>query len=178
MNIINTNFKDLFLIEHNLFFDDRGSFGIINENEVLNKSVSYEVYFCQDNIVRSNFNVLRGLHFQMPPYSQSKLVTVIDGEILDVAVDIRKESINYGKYFSHILNSDSNLSLFIPKGFAHGYLVRSSHATIHYKVDQLYNKNSEVGIPFNDDFLNIDWGIDKKTAILSEKDKNHPNFDW
>ena len=178
MNIINTDFKDLFLIEHKLFLDDRGSFGIINENEVLNKSVSYKVCFCQDNIVRSNFNVLRGLHFQMPPYSQSKLITVIDGEILDVAVDVRKESGNYGKYFSCILNSESNLSIFIPKGFAHGYLVRSNYATIHYKVDQLYHKSSEVGIPFDDKSLNIDWGIDKKTAILSEKDKNHKNFDW
>ena len=172
-----TNFEDLFLVKHDHFTDSRGSFKIINQNDILNEFVSYKVCFCQDNIVNSKQGVLRGLHFQEQPYSQSKLISVIDGEILDVAVDIRKNSSTYGKYFSHILNSNSNFSLFIPKGFAHGYLVRSSFATIHYKVDQYYNKSSEAGIPFNDKFLNIDWGIDENTLVLSEKDKNLKNFD-
>ena len=120
-----TGFKDLFIIKHNVYVDDRGYFKEKFKKEKIENLINSSLEFCQENSVKSYLNVLRGLHFQKQPYSQSKLVSVSLGKILDVAVDIRKDSENYGKYFSYVLSSDKHESLFIPKGFAHGYLTLS-----------------------------------------------------
>ena len=123
-------------------------------------------------------HVLRGLHFQNEPFAQSKLVSVQVGKILDVAVDIRKDSETYGKYFSYILSSEIHESVFIPKGFAHGYLTLSRTAVVDYLVDNYYNKSEEDGISFEDEFLNINWGIKTSKIICSKKDKELKPYRW
>ena len=137
-----------------------------------------KVYFLQDNIVNSAKNVLRGLHYQFNPFAQSKLISVIKGEIFDVVVDIRNNSSTYGQFFSINLSSENNLSLFVPNGFAHGYLSLTSETIVHYKVDNYYNKDFEDGIRYNDSFLNINWGVPIDDLIISDKDKNLPDFKW
>ena len=178
MKINKTNFFDLFIIKHNVYHDDRGFFKETFLKESLDDILSYKFKLCQENIVRSKKNVLRGLHYQIHPHSQSKLISVEIGKILDVAVDIRKDSKTYGKYFSHIIDANNHESLFIPRGFAHGYLTISDFAIINYRVDSYYNAGMEVGIPFDDNFLKIDWGLDKNKLIISKKDKNHKPFKW
>jgi len=178
MRLVKTQFKDLVIICHNLFSDERGSFKEIYKKQKLESFLGYEIDFCQENSVVSKLNVLRGLHFQNKPFMQSKLISVSDGKILDVAVDIRKKSITYGKYYSMVLSSEQNESLFIPAGFAHGYLTLSKKATINYKVDNYYNPAMERGIPFNDPHLNIDWGIKQSEMIISSKDRNQKSFEW
>ena len=178
MKLIKTHFKDLILIKHKFIPDNRGHFKEILNLEALEDCLSYKLNFCQENSVKSNLNVLRGLHFQHEPYAQSKLISVSVGEILDVAVDIRKESDSYGKYFSHVLSSENHESLFIPKGFAHGYLTLSDYALINYKVDNIFKPNMESGIFYNDKHLKINWGVDHSKLIISEKDKNLKNFIW
>ena len=178
MNFINTNFKDLFLIKHKIFEDDRGFFKEKFKKNQLEKFLGREVNFCQENSVESNLYTLRGLHFQEDKFAQSKLISISVGKILDIAVDIRAESKTYGKYFSHILCSDNHESIFIPRGFAHGYLTLSDTAIINYQVDNYYNSKMESGIPFDDNFLNIDWGIDPCKFILSNKDKKYKDFQW
>ena len=178
MKLIKTDFNGLTIIKHNVFTDNRGCFKEKFKKEKLNKTINYNVEFCQENSVISYRNVLRGLHFQKEPHSQSKLVSVSFGKILDVAVDIRKDSENYGKYFSYVLSSENHESLFIPRGFAHGYLTLSDSAIINYQVDNYYNPEAEDGIPYDDQFLNIDWGIQESKIIISEKDKNIKPFRW
>lgn len=178
MKFIKTDFKDLIIIKHNIYKDDRGYFKETFKKEKLEKIINYKVNFCQVNTVKSHLNVLRGLHFQKEPFAQSKLVSVGIGKILDIAVDIRKDSSTYGKYFSYILSSNNHESLFIPKGFAHGYLTLSDLAIINYQVDNYYNPNTEGGVPYNDNFLKINWGIDKREVIISNKDRNQDNFKW
>ena len=178
MKLIKTDFDGLTIIKHNIFVDNRGYFKEKFIKEELKKIISYKEEFCQENSVKSYKNVLRGLHFQKEPYSQSKLVSVSFGKILDVVVDIRKDSDNYGKYFSCVLSSQNHESLFIPRGFAHGYLTLSDSAIINYQVDNYYNPEAEDGIPYNDEFLNIDWGIQMSKIIISEKDKNIKPFIW
>jgi len=178
MKLITTDFKDLTIIKHNVFNDQRGSFKEKFKKENLERFINSKINFCQENCVKSYLNVLRGLHFQKEPYAQSKLVSVSAGSILDVVVDIRKASETYGKYFSYILSSDNNESLFIPKGFAHGYLTLTDFAIINYQVDNYYNSNAEGLISYNDDFLKIDWGIQKDKLIISEKDSAHNTFEW
>ena len=178
MKLIKTELKDLTIIKHNVFFDERGCFKEIFVKEKLEKFINKKINFCQQNCVKSNLNVLRGLHFQREPFEQSKLVSVEQGKILDVVVDIRKDSQTYGRYLSYILSSEKHESIFIPRGFAHGYLTLSKTATINYLVDNYYNKSFEDGISFNDHFLNIDWGIDLDKIICSEKDKNYKTFEW
>ena len=178
MKLIKTKFKDLIIIKHSMFFDRRGSFKEVFKKEKLEGLINKKIDFCQQNSVTSNLNVLRGLHFQKEPFAQSKLVTVEQGEILDVAVDMRNDSLTYGKYFSYILSSEKHESLFIPKGFAHGYLTLSKTAVINYLVDNYYNKSKEGGISFKDEFLNIDWGVEESKLLYSEKDKNFKNFNW
>ncbi len=156
MNIEKTEFKDLLIINHDVYRDYRGVFKEIYRNNLLEENLDYSIDFCQENSVRSSFMVLRGLHYQDNPYAQSKLVSVVQGKILDIAVDIRKNSTTYGKYFSFVLESDSNKSIFIPKGFAHGYLTLSDMADVNYKVDNYYNRRYEKGISFKDKFLKID----------------------
>ncbi len=173
-----TDFNGLFLISHKLFKDERGSFKeVFRKNEIENK-LNYKINFCQENIVESKINVLRGLHFQKEPYAQSKLISVLRGSILDVAVDIRRNHKTFGKYFSYVLDANNNESLFIPRGFAHGYLALSESVLIKYSVDNFYNPNMEYGIPYNDNFLNIDWGIKQGEMIISDKDKSYNSFQW
>ena len=178
MKFITTDFKDLIIIKHNVFNDERGFFKEKLKKESLERFINSNINFCQENCVKSYLNVLRGLHFQEEPYAQSKLVSVSIGSILDVVVDIRKASDTYGKYFSYILSSDNNESLFIPKGFAHGYLTLTDFAIINYQVDNYYNPDAEGLISYDDNFLKIDWGIQKDKLIISEKDRAHNTFEW
>ena len=130
----------------------------------------------QDNQARSTYGVLRGLHYQVAPYTQAKLVRVIQGEVLDVAVDIRKDSPTYGEWYSILLSAENKKQLFVPRGFAHGYVVLSETAEFFYKCDNFYSKENEGAIIYNDSTLNIDWQIDLDKVILSEKDKINPPF--
>ena len=178
MNLTKTTFKDLFIIKHNIHVDERGYFKEIFLKEKLENLINYSLEFCQENSVKSHLNVLRGLHFQKEPVAQSKLISVSVGKILDVAVDLRKDSENFGKYFSYVLSSEKHESLFIPKGFAHGYLTLSDTAIINYQVDNYYNPEAEEGIAYDDDYLKIDWGIKKSKIIISKKDQNFKPFKW
>jgi len=167
MKINKTLIEDLLIIEPQLFKDDRGFFYESYNKNNLDKVVN--VVFVQDNESKSNKGVIRGLHFQTPPYAQTKLIRCISGSILDVAVDLRKNSKTYGKSFSVELSSENNKQLFVPKGFAHGFQVISDEAIVNYKVDNFYNPKSDSGIIWNDKDLSIDWSLDLK-PILSEKD--------
>ena len=178
MKLVKTNFDQLIIIKHKIFSDERGFFKEIFKKNDLERILGYNIDFCQENSVNSYKNVLRGLHFQKKPFSQSKLISVSAGKIFDVVVDIRKNSKTYGQYFSKVLSAEKNESLFIPSGFAHGYLTLSENATINYKVDNYYNKNMEDGISFDDEYLNIDWGLDKNKMILSKKDRNQKSYSW
>ena len=178
MRFIKTKFKDLLIIKHNIFTDYRGYFKETFKKEELEKLFNKKINFCQQNSVKSNKNVLRGLHFQKDPYGQSKLITVEQGKILDIAVDIRKDSETYGKYFSYTLSHENHESLFIPKGFAHGYLTISETVLINYTVDNYYSPNNEIGISYDDTFLKIDWGVDHNRLIISKKDQKYKPFKW
>ena len=178
MKFKQTGFQGLILIYQKLNFDNRGSFKETFRKDKLEELVNYKIDFCQENSVNSKNNVLRGLHFQLEPFSQSKLITVSKGKIFDVAVDIRKDSATYGKYFSYILSASNQESLFIPKGFAHGYFSLSDDVSISYLVDNYYNPKMESGISYRDDFLNIEWPFDDDDIIISEKDKKLNSFKW
>lgn len=178
MKFETTKFEDLIIIKHNVFFDDRGFFKESYKNLLNDKLSISKNGFCQENIVKSKKNVLRGLHYQTGKYAQSKLITVNHGKILDIAVDLRKKSKTYGKYFSYILSSEIHESLFIPKDFAHGYLTLSSEAVVVYKVDNYYTPEMEKRISYNDKFLNIDWGVSKSNLIISKKDKKLNDYSW
>ena len=176
MRFIKTNFKDLFIIKHNLYSDDRGYFKETFKKEKLEKLFDKKINFCQQNSVKSTKNVLRGLHYQKDPFAQSKLINIEYGKILDIAVDIRKDSETYGKYFSYILSHENHESLFIPKGFAHGYLTISETVLINYTVDNYYSPKNDLGINSLDSnlSLNLDQYVDK--IKRSKKDKNFPNL--
>ena len=178
MKLTKTIFKDLIIINHNIHVDNRGYFKEKFKKEKLENLINYSLEFCQENSVKSYLNVLRGLHFQKQPFSQSKLVSVSLGKILDVAVDIRKDSKTFGRYYSCILSSENHNMIFIPKGFAHGYLTLSNYAVVDYKVDEFYNSSNQSGIRYDDNHLNINWGINQKEVILSERDFNLKPFDW
>ena len=135
-----------------------------------------DINFCQDNLVKSKYSCLRGLHFQFEPKAQSKLITVIKGEIQDVAVDLRKSSSTFGKYFSIILSESDLKQLFIPKGFAHGFLTLSKDSIVHYKVDNFYTPHCQSSIAFNDKHIGIDWSINEKEIFTSDNDRNNSNF--
>jgi dTDP-4-dehydrorhamnose 3,5-epimerase len=165
MKINKTFIEDLLIIEPQLFKDDRGFF-----YESYNKNnLDINIVFVQDNESKSYKGVIRGLHFQVPPFEQTKLVRCVSGNILDVAVDLRTNSKTYGKSFSIELSSENNKQLFVPKGFAHGFQVLSETAIVNYKVDNFYNPKSDSGIIWNDKDLSIDWNLDLK-PILSDKD--------
>ena len=165
MKINKTFIEDLLIIEPQLFKDERGFF-----YESYNKNnLDINIVFVQDNESKSYKGVIRGLHFQTPPFEQTKLVRCVSGNILDVAVDLRTNSKTYGKSFSIELSSENNKQLFIPKGFAHGFQVLSETAIVNYKVDNFYNPKSDSGIIWNDKDLSIDWNLDLK-PILSKKD--------
>ncbi len=172
--ILPTIFEDVKFFELKSFNDNRGSF-----KEVYNKEVSLMlegIDFIQDNESVSNYGVLRGLHYQKSPYQQSKLIRVSLGEIQDVIVDLRKKSDTYGKWESYHITDKNNRVLFVPKGFAHGFLVLSKKAVVTYKVDNCYNKNFESGFNYNDSDLNIKWDIDEKEIIINDKDLSYPKF--
>lgn len=169
MSFTNTKILDLKVFEPRVFKDDRGYFfESYNENLFLENNIN--IKFVQDNQSKSSYGVLRGLHFQVEPYAQTKLVRVLEGKILDVAVDIRESSKTYGNWFSIELSSDNFKQLLIPKGFAHGFVVLSQTAIVSYKCDNFYMPDFEGGIRYDDPFLNIDWKIDKSQVILSSKD--------
>ena len=165
MKINKTFIEDLLIIEPQLFKDERGFF-----YESYNKNnLDINIVFVQDNESKSYKGVIRGLHFQAPPFEQTKLVRCVSGNILDVAVDLRTNSKTYGKSFSIELSSENNRQLFVPKGFAHGFQVLSEIAIVNYKVDKYYNPDSDSGLIWNDKDLSIDWNLDLK-PILSKKD--------
>lgn len=175
MNVIPTPILDLYVIEPRVYRDERGYFmEHFNAEKFNNKGLVS--LFVQDNQTKSSYGVIRGLHYQLAPYAQTKLVRVIEGKIFDVAVDIRKDSPTFGHYYGIELSSDNFLQLFIPKGFAHGYSVLSEEAIVHYKCDTFYNPNSEKGILYSDASLAIDWHLTPEDSVVSPKDKMWPVF--
>ena len=175
MKIIETGIKDLVIIEPRIYKDDRGFF-FESYNKQKFKEVGITADFVQDNQSKSVYGVIRGLHYQLSPYSQAKLVSVIHGKVLDVAVDLRKDSPTFGQSFSVELSAENKNYFFIPRGFAHGFSVLTETATFFYKCDNLYNKDSEAGIKFDDLNLNIDWQTPKDKQIISDKDLIAPSF--
>ncbi|MCL4156871.1 UNVERIFIED_CONTAM: hypothetical protein GTU68_044835 [Idotea baltica] len=172
MKIEKTFIKDLLIITPPIFSDDRGYFSESYNKKSVENLITDE--FKQDNESLSHKGVLRGLHFQSPPHAQAKLVRVITGSVLDVVVDLRKDSATYGKHFKQILSSKNKIQLYVPKGFAHGFLVLEDDTIFSYKCSDYYKKESEKAILWNDKTLNIDWKI--KTPIISEKDKIAEKF--
>lgn len=166
--------SDVILCEPNLLRDSRGYFVETFRRDILEDTVKYKINFVQDNESKSTKGVLRGLHYQIYPYAQSKLVRVIEGSVLDVVVDLRKSSQTFGKHLSIVLSSENNFQLFIPRGFAHGFVVLSDEAIFSYKVDNYYSKEHERGILYNDKNLAINWQLPFQKLKLSEKDKNYP----
>lgn len=175
MTIETTPIQDLVIIIPTVFEDERGYF-MESYNQQKLAELGITIDFVQDNQSFSKQGTLRGLHYQNPPFAQTKLIRVLEGEIVDVAVDLRKDSPTYGQHFAIKLSAENKKQFLIPHGFAHGFSVISETATVLYKCDQFYNKTSEGGIRFDDPILNIDWGIDLNTAIVSEKDLELPNF--
>ena len=175
MKVIKTDIEGVVIIEPQLFGDSRGYFMESYSERDFARLVA-PVRFVQDNESRSRYGVVRGLHYQREPYSQSKLVRCLEGRVLDVAVDIRPESPTYGKYVSVELSADNHRQLFIPKGFAHGFAVLSEEALFAYKCDEFYHPEAECGIAWDDPTLSIDWGLPKEDIILSEKDKGYNNL--
>lgn len=173
MEVIQTNIKGVVIIEPRLFKDDRGYFFESYSERDFNKQVG-EIHFVQDNESKSSYGVMRGLHFQRPPFTQSKLVRCVKGAVLDVAVDIRKGSPTYGQHVAVELTEDNHRQFLIPKGFAHGFAVLSPEAIFQYKCDNFYHPESDGGISILDTSLGIDWRIPTDHAILSEKDTKHP----
>lgn len=175
MEIVKTSIEGLLIIQPKVFEDERGYF-MESYKESFIKENFPDIHFIQDNESRSSYGVLRGLHFQKPPFEQTKLVRVVHGEVLDVAVDLRKNSHTYGEWESVILSGENKKQLLIPKGFAHGFVVLSKEAILSYKVDAPYKKEFESGIRFNDKSLNINWKIESKNIKLSTKDNSLPFF--
>lgn len=175
MNYIKTELDGVYIIEPKLFGDNRGYFFESFRQNEFEKNV-FKTTFVQDNESMSTYGVLRGLHYQKPPFSQSKLIKVVKGTILDVSVDMRSYSPTFGKHICVELSEKNHRQLFIPRGFAHGFVVLSQEAVFQYKCDNYYAPQSEGAIIWNDPTLAIDWQISKKDIILSEKDKHHPTF--
>ena len=171
MNLIKGTIDGLVLLEPTIFKDERGYFMESYNQKNINKLFG-NIQFVQDNESESSRGVLRGLHFQKPPLAQAKLVRCLKGEILDVALDLRKKSRTYGLFETNLLSDKNKNKLFIPKGFAHGFIVLSESAIVSYKVDNYYDPDYESGVLWNDKDLNIDWKINANEVILSEKDKN------
>jgi dTDP-4-dehydrorhamnose 3,5-epimerase len=175
MPFFKTDIPGLLVFEPAVFEDSRGYF-FESYNEKIFQENGIDFRWVQDNQSSSNYGVIRGLHYQLPPFAQSKLIRVLKGKILDVAVDIRKGSPTYGKSFTQKLSAKNKKQLFIPAGFAHGFSVLSKKAEVLYKCNGFYNKESEAGIIYNDAELKIDWQIPPELAIISEKDKTLPSL--
>ena len=176
MKIERCALQGLYIIEPTIFEDSRGYFFEAYNQDVFEKECIIKTVFIQDNQSSSSYGVIRGLHYQMQPFAQTKLVRVLEGTILDVAVDIRNGSPTFGQHFSIELSAENKKQIYIPHGFAHGFSVLSSAAVVLYKCDSLYNKKSEAGIKYNDEELRIDWKIENGKAIISEKDQELPSF--
>ncbi|MDA9093259.1 dTDP-4-dehydrorhamnose 3,5-epimerase [Polaribacter sp.] len=173
MKFIKTDISDVYIIEPSVFGDDRGYFLESFNLEKFKENV-YPINFVQDNESKSSKGVLRGLHFQRPPFEQAKLVRCIEGEVIDVAVDIRKNSKTYGNHVAVLLSGENKRQLFVPRGFAHGFLVLSESATFAYKVDNTYAPDFDAGIRWNDKELNIQWGMEDSEVMISTKDAGLP----
>lgn len=173
MNIIKTKIEGVFVIEPKVFGDERGYFFESYNAEEFRKATGLNITFVQDNESKSRYGVLRGLHYQQPPFAQSKLVRVVKGSVLDVAVDIRRGSPTFGRYTTCELTEENHRQFFLPRGMAHGFVVMSEEAVFQYKCDNLYHPESEGAIAWNDPDLNIDWLIPTADIVLSEKDKHH-----
>ncbi|MGB1428741.1 MAG: dTDP-4-dehydrorhamnose 3,5-epimerase [Cycloclasticus sp.] len=176
MQFIKQSIPDVIVIEPMVHGDARGYFTETFRQNLFEKAVGYQVNFLQDNESRSSKGVLRGLHFQLAPFAQSKLVRVIEGCVLDVAVDIRVGSPNFGQHVAIELSADNKRQLFVPRGFAHGFVVLSEAATFVYKVDNYYSPECDRGLAFDDPELGINWCLPKEDLILSEKDRRQPLF--
>ena len=175
MKFIETKISDVIIIEPTVFGDTRGYF-LESYNKKKFEEVVGKTSFIQDNESKSSKGVLRGLHFQKPPFEQAKLVRCIEGEVLDVAVDIRKNSKTYGQHVAVLLSVENKRQLFVPRGFAHGFLVLSDTATFAYKVDNTYAPEFDAGIRWNDKELNIQWGLEESEVLVSAKDAELPFF--
>ncbi|MCR4941225.1 MAG: dTDP-4-dehydrorhamnose 3,5-epimerase [Campylobacter sp.] len=179
MKFVSTQIPDVVICEPVVFGDDRGYFVETFRADKLAEFLGYEIKFCQDNESKSSLGVLRGLHFQLPPYAQTKLVRVIKGRVIDVAVDIRLGSPTFGKFVATELSDQNKRQLLIPRGFAHGFLVLENDSIFAYKVDSYYNKDCDRGIAYDDADIAIDWasfGISKDKLNLSEKDTKQPSL--
>jgi dTDP-4-dehydrorhamnose 3,5-epimerase len=176
MNFIRTNIPDVIIVEPKVHGDDRGYFVETFRADKLEEFLGYKINFCQDNESKSSKGVLRGLHYQLAPAAQTKLVRVIQGSVLDVAVDIRKGSPTFGQYVSVKLTGENKKQLLVPRGFAHGFIVLEDDTTFAYKVDNYYSPENDRGISFDDIDLDIDWILNKEELNLSAKDKKQPKL--
>lgn len=177
MNFIPTKLEGCFIIEPKIILDERGYFMETFNEKTFQKGIGQEIHFVQDNQSYSSKGVLRGLHYQTGAHAQAKLVRVLQGEVLDVAVDLRPNSPTYGQYESVILSGENQRQFFVPRGFAHGFLVTSNTAVFFYKCDNFYSKESEAGVLYNDKTINIDWNFATENLIISEKDKIQPTLE-
>ncbi|AKB23617.1 dTDP-4-dehydrorhamnose 3,5-epimerase [Methanosarcina sp. MTP4] len=177
MNLIKTKIEDLFILEPRVFADDRGYFFESYNKKILDGLIGKEYNFVQDNESKSSYGVVRGLHYQLAPYSQAKLVRVLEGCVYDVAVDLRKDSPTFGEWVGVELSAENKRQFLIPKGFAHGFSVLSETAVFTYKCDEYYHPETEGGIIYNDPSLDIDWKMPEEKIVLSEKDKLLPKLE-
>ena len=176
MKFTRTSIPDVILIDPLVHGDERGYFIETFRQDKLEALLEFKLSFCQDNESKSRYGVLRGLHYQLPPFAQTKLVRVIEGEVLDVAVDIRKGSPTFGKHVAVKLSGENKRQIFIPRGFAHGFVVLTETCSFSYKVDNYYNPECDRGIAFNDPALGIDWIVESGKLQLSAKDIKQPKF--
>lgn len=175
MNVIKTPIEGLLIIEPRVFYDARGYF-VETYNEQRYREAGVDAAFVQDNQSCSTYGVVRGLHFQKPPYTQAKLVSCTKGRVLDVAVDLRKESPTYGKWYAVELSEENHRQFYIPRGFAHGFSVLSEQAVFTYKCDNLYHPEAEGGLLLSDPDVAIEWQVPEEMRVISEKDTKHPLF--
>ncbi len=177
MNIIKTAIEGVIIIEPRVFGDERGYFFESFNLKEFKEKTGLDIDFVQDNESKSSYGVVRGLHFQKPPFEQAKLVRVVKGSVFDVAVDIRKGSPTFGQYVGCELTAENHRQMFIPRGFAHGFCVTSEEAIFQYKCDQYYHPEAEGAIKWDDETVGVQWPIPLDKAVLSEKDKNHPGLE-
>jgi len=176
VNFVRQSIPEILVFEPKVHDDNRGYFVETFRQDIVERSAGYRINFVQDNESRSHKGILRGLHFQLPPKAQSKLVRVIEGAVLDVAVDIRRGSPSFSQYVAVELSSVNKKQMFIPRGFAHGYVVLTRSATLVYKVDNYYSPKCDRGLAFDDIDLNIDWQLNKQELLLSNKDSQQPRL--
>jgi dTDP-4-dehydrorhamnose 3,5-epimerase len=176
MLVTETKLKGCFTLQPTIFKDKRGYFIESFNNETFNQALNLDINFVQDNESQSSKGVLRGLHYQTGEYAQAKLLRVVTGRILDVVLDIRKDSKTFGEHFSIELNAENKTQLYVPRGFAHGFIVLEDETIFSYKCDNFYNKSSEAGIIYNDRDLNINWELPEQSVIISQKDVELPKF--